>query len=261
MVNELPPITINDCIEMMKLPLVLICALLPAVVILIIVFRRDKLNPEPVSKLLQGVLWGLLSAFVASMLAGLIAVVFRMNPAATPDNLLQCVSVSFLLAGIPEELAKLICLFLFLRKNRAFDEHADGIVYAVCVGMGFAGFENVGYLLTNYSEWLQVGVSRALFAVPGHYLFAVLMGYYFSLWYFGGHRSNLVKAFVFPMLAHGIYDTIAFTLSLDTTVSGTLTLVLIGGMLFLEKYGRSLMRAQIKKDANTMLPPSVPPQV
>ena len=41
---------------------------------------------------------------------------------------------AFLLAAIPEELAKLIMLWLLLRKNPHFDEKFDGIVYAVCIG-------------------------------------------------------------------------------------------------------------------------------
>lgn len=43
-------------------------------------------------------------------------------------------------------------LWLLLRNNPYFDEHFDGIVYAVCIGMGFAAIENVLYLSTTTSH-------------------------------------------------------------------------------------------------------------
>lgn len=54
----------------------------------------------------------------------------------------KAITDSLLFAAIPEELAKLFMLWLLLRKNPFFDEHFDGIVYAVCIGLGFAALEN-----------------------------------------------------------------------------------------------------------------------
>ena len=53
------------------------------------------------------------------------------------STFVEAVGDAFLLAAIPEEVAKLFMLWLLLRKNPFFDEHFDGIVYAVCVGLGF----------------------------------------------------------------------------------------------------------------------------
>ena len=66
-------------------------------------------------------------------------------------------------AAIPEEAAKLLMLWLVLRRNRHFDENMDGIVYAVCVSLGFAAVENVEYLFANSESFLSVGFSRAIF--------------------------------------------------------------------------------------------------
>lgn len=101
---------------------------------------------------------------------------------------------AFIMAAIPEELAKFVMLWLLLRNNPYFDEHFDGIVYAVCIGMGFAGFENVLYLFDNYESWISVGIARAMFAVPGHFLTAVIMGYYYSLLLLSGKTfSNKIN--------------------------------------------------------------------
>ena len=87
---------------------------------------------------------------------------------------------AFVGAAMPEEATKLLMLWLLLRRNKYFDERFDGIVYACCIGMGFAGTENVLYLFGNIENWQSVAVSRAIFAVPGHFMFAVAMGYFYS---------------------------------------------------------------------------------
>lgn len=56
------------------------------------------------------------------------------------------IRLSFFGAAILEESAKLFMLWLLLRKNKYFGERVDGIVYAVCVSLGFAALENVMYL-------------------------------------------------------------------------------------------------------------------
>jgi RsiW-degrading membrane proteinase PrsW (M82 family) len=51
---------------------------------------------------------------------------------------------------------------------------------------------------------------RALFAVPGHFLFAVLMGFFLSLAKFTVKHKfrNWTMTLLAPILAHGIYDAI-----------------------------------------------------
>ena len=110
----------------------------------------------------------------------------------------------------------------------------DGIVYAVCIGMGFAAIENVLYLFDNYESWISVGIARALFAVPGHFLDAVIMGFYYSLWHFRILRNWQTCALILvgPILAHGIYDSIVFSMNIDDSLSGILLLLFL---LFLNK--------------------------
>ena len=55
-------------------------------------------------------------------------------------------------------------MWLVLRRNPHFDERMDGIVYAVCVGLGFAAVENVMYF-DNEEENVEQAVKRFIF--PG----------------------------------------------------------------------------------------------
>lgn len=101
---------------------------------------------------------------------------------------------AFGVAALLEEAFKLLTLWVVLRKNPYFDEHFDSIVYAVCVGLGFAAVENIFYVFSE-EERVTVAVSRALLAVPGHYAFAILMGYYYSIYHFVDHPPKLQTVF------------------------------------------------------------------
>ena len=154
---------------------------------------------------------------------------------------------AFVQAGIPEESAKLLMLWLLLRKNPYYDERLDGIVYASCIGLGFAGFENIGYLMQGLEDgsWISIGVSRALFAVPGHFFFGVVMGFFFGLATFGDpakRKINLFLAWFMPMMAHGLYDGVLMSMgAMPEYIAGIMLIVFIVGFNRLRKYSVKLI--------------------
>ena len=119
------------------------------------------------------------------------------------ETLTGAVSTALLAAAIPEELAKLAMLWLFLRKNPYYDEYLDGIVYAACVGLGFAGAENFLYLLQS-ENWVGVGIVRGITAVPAHFAMACAMGYFYSKRHFGD-RSNICFRRIRACLKNNIF--------------------------------------------------------
>ena len=88
----------------------------------------------------------------------------------------------------------------------------DGIVYASFVALGFACFENIAYVFRQeaFADALVTGSVRAVLSVPGHFLFGVMMGYYFALAKFDPERRRhyLWRAFFIPMLMHGTFDSL-----------------------------------------------------
>ena len=170
------------------------------------------------------------------------------------STFVEAVGDAFLLAAIPEEVAKLFMLWLLLRKNPFFDEHFDGIVYAVCVGLGFAGFENICYLIGGIEDgsWLGISVSRALFTVPAHYFCAILMGYYYSIYYFGIDKSVKAKLLVLvsPILAHGIFDSLLFCMRVDEALSGVLMILFIIFFTKLRKMAKMRIEALSKQNVS-----------
>lgn len=222
--------------------LVIFAAIAPVVVLLWQILKRDSANPEPPKMLMKAFFYGMVSTVVTFIFLPVTEMIGDIT--MLDDNpLALAFKQAFFSAALPEEGAKLLMLWLLLRNNPYFDERFDGIVYAVCVGMGFAAVENVLYLFSNYDSWLSVGIVRALFAVPGHFFDAVIMGYYYSHYHFGTRRNPATKALILaaPVVAHGIYDGILFSYSID---DGVAVVALILFLIFfnrLKKTGRRLI--------------------
>lgn len=234
----------------MQIILILISALTPVAVLLFYIFRKDKVQPEPTKWLLKAFGFGVLSVFFLFVFSVPATLLLGMEiDASTYTSVSKAFADAFALAAIPEELAKFIMLWLLLRKNPHFDEKFDGIVYAVCIGMGFAGIENVMYLAGGIEDgsWIGIGISRALFSIPGHFFFAVLMGYYYSLYHFGIDRSPKAKAMILvaPILAHGLFDGILFCMNVDEG------LALI--CLFLFLYFFNKLRKKVNERINSLI--------
>ena len=104
-------------------------ALIPALALLGYIYWQDRKSPEPWRKLINATALGVLAIPIT-----LIIVLPLQAIGLVPDSCYtfgEVVNISFFGAAIPEELAKLLMLWLFLRKNPFFDERMDGIVYAV----------------------------------------------------------------------------------------------------------------------------------
>lgn len=211
----------------MQLPLILLAALAPIAILAYYIYRRDKFQKEPVKELLKAFGMGILSVPVSLLISTPLE--FAGFYSMETQTLLDAVKLSFLGAAIPEEIAKFLMLWLFVRKSRCFDENVDGIVYASVVSLGFAAVENILYLVTNYESWISVGITRALFSVPGHFFFGVLMGYYYSLFRFYPAAGRKVKWLVLgvPILAHGLFDTVLFSVEVLPGLSAALMIAFI----------------------------------
>jgi RsiW-degrading membrane proteinase PrsW (M82 family) len=200
----------------MKDLIIILAAVLPALVIVGYIVFRDKNRREPISQVWKGVRYGVGSALLALVVGAPFSVLAEMVPVLDyTETFWGALYGSFFMAAVPEELAKLLMLYLLLRKNPYFDERMDGIVYAVAVGMGFAGFENILYLFENEEIWGTIGAIRALFSVPGHFCFAVFMGYYYSLAHFdkkNRQELNLFLMLAVPIVLHGVFDFLLMSL-------------------------------------------------
>ena len=225
--------------------LIFLLAVAPAILLITYIYHVDIKQREPIPQILKGFLYGIISAFVAVFAALFLAdTQFYID---TYTNIVEAGRVAFWGAALPEEAAKLFMLWLLVRKNKYFDERIDGIVYAVAISMGFAAFENVLYLVDNYEEWLSVGLSRAVLSVPGHYAFAVLMGYYYSKIHFGISNSVKDKAMILlaPVIVHTIFDWILFTISIAPALATLLTVIFIIFVIKMHQYANARIKEHL----------------
>ena len=235
----------------MEFIIIFIAALLPAVLLGIYIWKQDS-QKEPASWLRKAILYGVIICVPAVVIEmGMMSLLFESE--AGPQSIIGTTAEAFFCAAIPEECLKLWALRRILRRNPYFDEHFDGIVYAVCIGLGFAGVENLGYLIDNSEEWFSVALARSLMAVPAHYGFAVIMGYYYSKYHFVDRSlKTKLNIIAIPVLLHGLYDSLLMTSEIDLTIGGICSIVAIYLVIRIQISARKKIVEQIERDRNTM---------
>lgn len=231
----------------MQITTQLILSLLPAILLGIYIWKKDP-QKEPTWLLIKAVLYGAGICIPVGLLELSIQTIM-FGEDKMPSTLFGSTSMAFFVAAIPEECFKLWALWLILRRNPYFDEHFDGIVYAVCVALGFATIENIGYVLGEEEDWIIVAATRALLSVPGHYAFAVLMGYYYSVYHFVNNSNhNKVMILLMPVIAHGIYDSIAMASNVTPIIGGACAILLVFFCIKMHKFAYKKLITHIQKD-------------
>lgn len=182
----------------------LLLALAPAAAIIWYIYLKDEFDREPTHLLIKCFLLGIVS-IIPALLFGAIGTAFGIEAS---DNVFITFIYAFIVVAFSEELAKFIFLRWFIFPKKAFNEPYDGIIYAVMIGMGFAAFENVLYVLQG---GIGVAILRTFTAVPAHAAFGVIMGYYVGMAKFDHDHPEdrptlLGKGLFWATLMHGAYD-------------------------------------------------------
>lgn len=185
---------------MSSLLLTLGLAALPAVVLIWYFYRLDKAKPEPIGLILRSVLYGFIAVIPA---AGIEIGLGALVPA--PAGVLGLFFEAFVVAGLVEESVKLYFVRRYIFQRPEFNERSDGIIYAICVSLGFAFIENFIY----GHDAPSVLLVRAFTAVPGHAVFSGVMGYYVGMAKLEEGRAGVWKrGLVWAVLLHGLYDAL-----------------------------------------------------
>lgn len=190
----------------MDVPLALTGAI-PALVAMAYVDRLDAKRPEPRATLRRVALAGALST-IPCVIVGFF-LLWLAPPKGTYGRALY---ESFVVAGGVEELAKVLVVYWFVWHKPEFDERLDGIVYAARAGLGFALVENVLYLLSaeDMTGFVMIYLLRASLAVPGHAIWAGIMGYFAARRRLDGKGPGLGGGLIAAVLLHGSYDAAIF---------------------------------------------------
>ncbi|MBQ3370909.1 MAG: PrsW family intramembrane metalloprotease [Mogibacterium sp.] len=186
-------------------------AIIPGLLIIIYVYRKDKVEKEPAGLIMRIIFFGVLSCFAAAFLEQLES---QYLPQYPKGSLEYALITSFCMAALVEEIVKFIAMKLGSWNYQGFNYRFDGIVYGVSSAVGFAIYENINYV-AMYG--FQTAVVRAFTAIPLHAFCGVFMGVFYSyskkasiLGNNGAKIGYTLLSLLVPMLIHGTYDTFAF---------------------------------------------------
>ena len=199
-------------------------AVIPILLYLLIVYKIDKYDPEPIGLYMKNFFWGALGAiFLALIGSGTVS--FLLTPFINPYALdsLQ----TFIIAPFVEEFTKGLFLFGTVL-NRKFDNTTDGLVYGASIGLGFGMTENFLYFISyaNLPEtWIYVVIIRTLFTAVMHAVSTGTFGAFLGYAKFAG----LTRKFSFPII--GYFLAVAIHSAWNITVSFEETTLI--GFLFL----------------------------
>lgn len=189
--------------------MVLIAGLLPVAILLFLIYSHDKIEKEPAGLLIKLLLLGCVSTIPAMILE----VVWKnilTGIGLNQNSFLFILLENFLIVAVAEEGSKKVLLRIGSWNNPAFNYVFDGVVYAVCVSLGFAGLENVLYI---NGIGMDIALIRGIAAVPLHCICGVFMGHLYGLEKTYSVRGMLTEAknakflgMLIPVLIHGFYD-------------------------------------------------------
>ena len=221
----------------MQLTLIYLATALPVLLLLTMVYYVDRFREPPrfvVGTFFLGV--GLvypLHLFII-IVEGVIAPLVGIDP----EN--WGAYQNFFRAAYLEESLKFIFLIYFCARLSEMDEPMDPILYGAALGLGYAGWENIGYVFnTNYvGELLDLSkmwkmVLDRVGPAFGHMGLGIIMGFLVSLNLFNQwdpfkRRLYIVLALMVPVVLHGTHNHFAGTESYHV-----LTVLIIASILIL----------------------------
>lgn len=195
-------------------PILIAAAVIPAVLLLVKVYKVDHLDKESPRLLWNLVVRGVI-ATVFAMLTEWIGE-FVLSSFVQEQTVLYNFLLYFIVVAVSEEGFKYLLMKQRTWKDPEFNFQFDGVVYAVFVSLGFALWENISYVLMY---GFGTALIRAVTAVPGHACFGVFMGAWYGLAKkyesYGMHSQSKtcrVVALLSSIVLHGCYD---FTASIE----------------------------------------------
>jgi RsiW-degrading membrane proteinase PrsW (M82 family) len=120
--------------------------------------------------------------------------------------------------ALPEETVKVLVIAAISSRRRHFGDPMDTVVYGAAVGLGFAAYENLAYLVQHADIWRSLAALRSILTVPFHGALGIIAGAYLAIarsgTALGAHRhhrdwarmSSWILALAAPLGLHAAFD-------------------------------------------------------
>src|SRR3569833_396458 len=136
-----------------------------------------------------------------------------------PDNPWVAQSLHSIVGGaMPEEIVKVLAIAGISSRRRQFGTAMDTVVYGAAVGLGFAAYENLAYLVQHADMWRSLAALRSVLTVPFHGALGIIAGAKLALaragTALGAHRhhrdwarfSSRLLILMVPLALHSAFD-------------------------------------------------------
>jgi RsiW-degrading membrane proteinase PrsW (M82 family) len=199
--------------------------LAPGAAIGLYIYWKDKHEREPLGLLVKSFFFGVISTLITLLISWPISRLVPLDPTSVTQQAVH----AFLLVALIEEFSKFIFVRWVLYPNKNFNEPFDGIVYYLTVSLGFAGLENILYVMDG---GMETAILRMFTAVPAHASFGVLMGYFLGKAKFEHKKAHYaIYALGVATLFHGAYDYFWFISYVPGIWIGAVISLIIGIVL------------------------------
>ena len=221
-----------------KLITVLLLTIVPSILLFSLILYSDRKSREPLYLILiclfSGAFTICLSLFIDKLLIKTHFVVGNLITNANSYSIYKII----ILAAV-EEYAKIMTLYLFLYKNKAYDDIYDGFVYSSIIALSFSLIETFIYVFNEgtFADMTTLAILRNFTSIPLHIVCGVIMGHFVSLEKFSKYKKmkiiNLLLSLSFPVFIHTLYNTFFSMVSIS---NGSLLSTLIIMLFILSIY-------------------------
>lgn len=214
-------------------------AIAPALLILWLVVAAGD-HPGPPLRV-----WTAFTLGAASvLLLGLVRAPFRQVSIVIDNPWAAQVLHSVAGVALPEEVAKILVIAAISSRRRHFGNAMDTVVYGAAVGLGFAAYENLAYLVQHADMWRSLAALRSVLTVPFHGALGVIAGAYLAIaragTALGAHRrhrdwarmSSWALVLIAPVALHAAFDFPLLMLQRNPDLDPTLR-IWLGGVSLL----------------------------
>lgn len=215
--------------EIANVFIVLIAAFAPALAWLFF-FLREDVHPEP-RRLIAKV-------FIVGAFASV--PVFLIQSGA--DALLKGeFALLVVILAFIEEIFKFFAAYVVVRRNPAFDEPIDAMIYMIAAALGFATVENVFITGSAYPLTASLGafftaggaLTTLTFRFVGatllHVLSSALVGYFWARgWAKNRTRTLLAQGLFLATAVHAVFNFLIYRFQYENLIIPTLFLVVAG---------------------------------
>lgn len=215
-----------------KLITVLLLTIVPSILLLMLILYSDRKSREPLLMLLICIFSGAFTICLSLIIDKLILKFNLIGGDLFSDVNSYSVYRIMMLAGV-EEYSKLMILYIFLYRNREYDDIYDGFVYSSIIALSFSLIETFMYVFSEstFDEMTSLAVLRNFTAIPLHITCGIVMGYFVSLEKFSKGKKkkfkNMILALLVPTLIHTVYNVFFSIVSFSGSNNYSIIIILL----------------------------------